>query len=171
VNGRAIVMPGVSSGLDCRPKPVRTTPGCARLAVTRGAVQPAGKLAREQDAGQLAVGRGTPAVPSALRVRVIEVRAGGGVRVGGHGDHPRGRGRRQLGSQQVRQQEGRQVVEREHVLRAVWGDPPLAGHQAGVADEHVDALQPCQPARAPAPGRRGRRPAPAAPCRSRTSRP
>jgi len=31
MNGRAIVMPSFSSGLDSRPKPVRTTPGCAQL--------------------------------------------------------------------------------------------------------------------------------------------
>ena len=31
MNGRAIVMPSLSSGLDSRPKPVRTTPGCAQL--------------------------------------------------------------------------------------------------------------------------------------------
>ena len=34
MNGRAIVIPSLSSGLDSRPKPVRTTPGCAQLAVT-----------------------------------------------------------------------------------------------------------------------------------------
>lgn len=34
MNGRAIVMPSLSNGLDSRPKPVRTTPGCAQLAVT-----------------------------------------------------------------------------------------------------------------------------------------
>jgi hypothetical protein len=36
------------------------------------------------------------------------------------------------------------VVEREHVLIAVRGDPPFAEHEAGVVHEHVDALQPGQ---------------------------
>jgi hypothetical protein len=34
------------------------------------------------------------------------------------------------------------VAEREHVLKAVRGDPPFTEHQASVVDEHVDALQP-----------------------------
>jgi hypothetical protein len=76
-----------------------------------------------------------------LQVRVVEVEAGSGVRVGGDRDHPCGRGRRQLRHQQVRQQERRQVVDREDMLEAVRGDPALVQHQAGVVDEHVDTLQ------------------------------
>jgi hypothetical protein len=34
MNGRAIMMPAFSNGRAWPPKPVRTTPGCAQLAVT-----------------------------------------------------------------------------------------------------------------------------------------
>jgi hypothetical protein len=38
------------------------------------------------------------------------------------------------------------VVDREHVLKAVRSHPPFTQDQAGVVDEHVDTLQPGQPA-------------------------
>ena len=102
-------------------------------------LEPAGQLVGEQDVGQLGlVVRALTAV-APLALEVVEVDAAHGLRARRDGDDPGRGGGPEPVQQQVRQQERREVVDRERALQTVLRDMPCRPVAAHVVHQDVEA--------------------------------
>jgi len=120
------------------PEARRDGAGVKAVGGDAGAVEAPGQLIGEEDVGELGGAVDPHGAVAPRVVEVVEVDPTEAVRV--RGDvHDAGRGRcPQAREQEVRQQEVREVVHREHGLDPVHRGRAPEVHDAGVVHEHVD---------------------------------
>ena len=103
-------------------------------------LEPPCQGAREEHVGKLGIRIRAQPRPPSLQLEVVEVEHPAPVRVRAGDDNPRRRGGPEPVEQQIREQERRQVVDRERSLVAVLGQLATMRVGAGVVDQHVDAV-------------------------------
>src|SRR5215468_6365078 len=100
--------------------------------------EPCREFPSEEDVAELGAPIGPKHRPIVWLSKGVEVEAVAVMRLRGDNDDPRWRGCLEAFEQQISQQEGRQMIDREGQLEPIERKPVFWRHQPGIVDQKIE---------------------------------